>query len=57
MCNSVLNKHDADLASKDDLSQEGKDVAAAYVGQDLQLLWTQKGVDPGCGQSRRLGKK
>ena len=51
MCNSVLSKHDADLASKDDLSQEGKDVAAAYVGQDLQLLWTQKGVDSELGRN------
>lgn len=51
MCNSVLSKHDADLASKDDLSQEGKDVAAAYLGQDLQLLWTQKGVDSELGKN------
>ena len=51
MCNSVLKKHDADLVSKNDLSQEGKDVAAAYVGQDLQLLWTQKGVDSEMGRN------
>ncbi|CAK9065521.1 Uncharacterized protein SCF082_LOCUS33613 [Durusdinium trenchii] len=51
MCNSVLSTHDADLASKNDLSQEGKDVAGAYVGQDLQLLWTQKGVDSEMGRN------
>eukprot|EP00913_Durusdinium_trenchii_P023738 g22295.t2 len=51
MCNSVLSKHDTDLVSKNDLSQEGKDVAGAYVGQDLQLLWTQKGVDSEMGRN------
>eukprot|EP00913_Durusdinium_trenchii_P025433 g23877.t1 len=51
MCNSVLSTHDADLASKNDLSQEGKDVAAAYLGQDFQLLWTQKGVDSEMGRN------
>ena len=44
MCNSVLTEKDAELVSEHDLSEDGKDVAATYLGQDPRLLWTKNGA-------------
>ena len=44
MCNSVLTQQDAELVSEHDLSAEGKDAAATYLGQDPRLLWTAEGA-------------
>ncbi|CAE7478757.1 Fem1b [Symbiodinium natans] len=44
MCNSVLTQQDAELVSEHDLSVEGKDAAATYLGQDPRLLWTAEGA-------------